>query len=56
VGIFRIAPNAAGSGQRQVERRETASRPKNVSRLPKREKPVAARPKTVGGNDDWSEF
>jgi methyl-accepting chemotaxis protein len=59
VGIFRLVGNAASGGQRQVgqvERRETASRPKNVARLPKRDKSAITKPKAVGGTDEWSEF
>jgi methyl-accepting chemotaxis protein len=59
VGVFRVA-DAAGGASQPAERRDPATRPANVARMPKRDKRVtrapAARAKVASGSNDWSEF
>jgi methyl-accepting chemotaxis protein len=70
VGVFKLAGSGLGSGSamhrasnQPMERRELATRPKNVASLPKRTSASTTAPKTMtrnklaaNSNEEWAEF
>ena len=69
VSVFKMADSGNAGAARAPERRDMATRPANVARLPaKAAKPAAAKPrqaaaasapkasKVAGGDDEWAEF